>query len=584
MKTHIILFSIILLPFFLWGQTTVVTGKSAPKKVVVSRQRGVKTEPVTEVKKEVKGITKIKDLPDLIITNEQFVDVNGNNIIDAGERNAIKFNVQNIGIGSALKVQVKAGLKNPVAGILFNPLVDLGDISPEGIKEVSLPVISGVTLENGLAEFKIEVIEDRGLDAFPLEMKVETQGFLPPDVLVTDAAFSTDDGGVIKLNYPITLKVIVQNIGRGTASDVNATFSFVNDNCLLLGDAEAFNLGVLNKGESKQLEFLFTANRRYTMNQIPIKIHLTERLGKYAKDTVVAVGLDQKLMAKSEVVIQGVKTIDSNITLASLSSDVDKNIPENSIKYPNRFALIIGNEDYNKYQSGINTEMNVAFARNDANIFKEYVVKTFGLPENNVLFLKDATTGEMNQKIDLVSKFAAKAGDSSEIIFYYAGHGLPDENTKIPYLIPVDVSGTNISMAIKLSDVYKKLTESGARKVSVFLDACFSGGGRESGLLAARSIKVKPKDDMLTGKIVVFSASSGEQSALPYSEKQHGIFTYFLLKKLQESHGDVTYGEMANYVKKQVSLESLKINQKEQDPVVNISADVSTNWEKWIVK
>ena len=92
---------------------------------------------------------------------------------------------------------------------------------------------------------------------------------------------------------------------------------------------------------------------------------------------------------------------------------------------------------------------------------------------------------------------------------------------------------------------------------------------------------MKPTEENLSGNIVVFSATSGEQTALPISKEKHGIYTYFLLKKLQETSGDITYGELAEYLAKTVSLESLKINQKDQDPTVQTSQEVSSIWKSW---
>ena len=269
------------------------------------------------------------------------------------------------------------------------------------------------------------------------------------------------------------------------------------------------------------------------------------------------------------------------LKLPHLSSEVDKNIPINKTKQTYRYALIIGNEDYARYQKGLNSETNVEFARNDAAIFKDYAVKTLGVDDMNAHLLLDATAGEISQKIDLITKLASKSGEQAELIFYYAGHGLPDEETKTPYLIPVDVTGTNLTAAIKLEDIYKKLAESGAGRVTVFLDACFSGGARDAGLIAARSVKVKAKENLVTGNVVVFTASSGEQSAMPYDKEQHGMFTYFLLKKLKESKGNITYSALADYISSNVSIESLRVNQKEQDPKVNVSPDIENVWKNW---
>ena len=264
----------------------------------------------------------------------------------------------------------------------------------------------------------------------------------------------------------------------------------------------------------------------------------------------------------------------------SLGSKVDVNFPSNP-KVENRYALIIGNEDYTSYQSGLSTEQNVDFAENDAKTFKQYALKTLGVKVENLYYLKNATAGQMKQKITLVSKIMNQVGSDAELIFYYAGHGYPDELTKVPYLIPVDISASDLSSAINLSDLYKTFSESKAKKITVFLDACFSGGARSQGLVASRGIKISPKEDNLNGNLVVFSASSDKQSSLPYNEQAHGMFTYFLLDKLQSSRGKCTYSELFNYVNQKVSLNALKINEKEQNPKVNTSQNVNEDWGSW---
>jgi len=266
--------------------------------------------------------------------------------------------------------------------------------------------------------------------------------------------------------------------------------------------------------------------------------------------------------------------------ILSLGSKVDVNFPSNP-KVENRYALIIGNEDYTSYQSGLSTEQNVDFAENDAKTFKQYALKTLGVKVENLYYLKNATAGQMKQKITLVSKIMNQLGSDAELIFYYAGHGYPDELTKVPYLIPVDISASDLSSAINLSDLYRTFSESKAKKITVFLDACFTGGARSQGLVASRGIKISPKKDNLNGNLVVFSASSDKQSSLPYYEQAHGMFTYFLLDKLQSSRGKCTYSELFDYVNQKVSLNALKINEKEQNPKVNTSQNVNEDWGNW---
>jgi hypothetical protein len=263
--------------------------------------------------------------------------------------------------------------------------------------------------------------------------------------------------------------------------------------------------------------------------------------------------------------------------------DVDNDIPITSETRSNTYALIIGNEDYSSFQTGLSTEVNVDFALNDAKVFKEYCTKTLGIPEKQVKLLPNATAGQMSQGLAWLSNLARVDNGKAELVFYYSGHGLPDEQTKEPYLIPVDISGNNVTLAIKLSDVYAKLNEYPSKKISVFLDACFSGGARNQGLIAMKGVKVKPKEDMITGNMVVLSSSTGEESSGVYREKQHGYMTYFLLKKLQETKGDITYKDLADYVVESVKKETA-LEGKIQTPQCNYSPSIENIWLNWRMK
>jgi tetratricopeptide (TPR) repeat protein len=263
------------------------------------------------------------------------------------------------------------------------------------------------------------------------------------------------------------------------------------------------------------------------------------------------------------------------------TADVDFNIPTSGYFDKYSFALIFGNEDYTTNQSGLNTEVNVEFAQNDAYVFKLYAERILGVPESNIMFYTNATSGMMSQAITKFILLMEKTGGKGTFYFYYAGHGLPHEETKEPYLIPSDMNGRSLKGAISLNDLYHKMKKVEAQKITFFIDACFSGGARKSPLLAARGVKIQPKAPNLKGPLFVFTASSEDQSALPYEEKKHGMFTYYLLKKLKETVGNITYKELAEYVKEQVDIESLMINDKEQTPFIGISPTIAKKWENW---
>ena len=147
--------------------------------------------------------------------------------------------------------------------------------------------------------------------------------------------------------------------------------------------------------------------------------------------------------------------------------------------------------------------------------------------------------------------------------------------------MPVDVSGRFVKLGIPLKEFYSQFTEYPAERVTVFIDACFSGGARNQGLIASRGVKITPKNESVKGNMVVFAASDADESALPYSQKNHGLFTYHLLQKLKETDGALTYKDLSEYMEQRVSLEAVIINSKEQHPKTILSPDVIETWQTW---
>jgi len=117
------------------------------------------------------------------------------------------------------------------------------------------------------------------------------------------------------------------------------------------------------------------------------------------------------------------------------------------------------------------------------------------------------------------------------------------------------------------------------------MDACFSGSQRSGDMLAsARGVRISVKPGAPVGNMVVFSAAQGDETAYPYREKGHGLFTYFLLKKLQETKGDVTLSELGNYIVTNVNQYSILVNNKSQTPTVTPSISIEDKWRNLKLK
>lgn len=253
-------------------------------------------------------------------------------------------------------------------------------------------------------------------------------------------------------------------------------------------------------------------------------------------------------------------------------SDVDENIPMVKPTATKTLALVIANENYSNVGK-------VEFAINDGKRFREYCTKVLGIPEENVMYYADCTLGSINNALYNLRQRVEMLGDGVDVIVYYAGHGFPDEETKDAYLLPVDGDAMSTKSAMPLKEFYSELAGSGARDIMVFLDACFSGNSRDDkSLVASRGVELKPRVATPEGNMFVLSATSDKQTALPYRDKYHGLFTYYLLKKLQESKGRVTLQQLSDYVKKNVGQASVTVNRKIQTPSATLSGTMRESW------
>lgn len=258
-------------------------------------------------------------------------------------------------------------------------------------------------------------------------------------------------------------------------------------------------------------------------------------------------------------------------------SDVDQDVPETGNRMTDTYALIIGNEKYKKVGG-------VPFAVSDARSFNNYCIKTLGIPSQNIHKVENATMGDMKDEIAWIRKAVQSKADYNEaanVIVYYAGHGVPNEETHDAFLLPVDGNGTNTEIAISLKEFYDQLNEMPADRITVFLDACFSGSNRNNEQINKdRGVVIKPRPVEVSGNnMVVFSATQGDQTAQAYDEKNHGTFTYFLLKKLQETEGNVSYGELSSYLEKNVRQRSISLG-KEQTPTTKPSESLKDKWQR----
>lgn len=263
------------------------------------------------------------------------------------------------------------------------------------------------------------------------------------------------------------------------------------------------------------------------------------------------------------------------------TSDVDVNIPQNDSSLINKdlFVVAIGNEEYSD-----KTISSVKYASNDVSIFTEYCQQTLSVSKDHIHMLINATQSQIKHEISWLQKVSTVYGGTAKFIFYYAGHGIPDEVSKESYILPVDCYANDLSTAYSLKGLYADLSKLDTENVIVFLDACFSGMSRNGTFLSnSRGVVIKPSSTIPQKEsLYVLSATHEAETAYPYEEQQHGLFTYYLLKKIQKSSECLTLNELSDYVIENVKKTSVVINGKTQTPTIITSH--KKRWENYRLK
>jgi hypothetical protein len=531
-------------------------------------------------------------IPKLDIT-AKLIEPSGNNLLDGNENGLIQLNVINSGTGNAKDIRIKMNSDIDDSGINFDKSYYLSGLAAGKEQIVNLKINAAKTLKDGEVNLNIETSEYKGFNPAAVKLKFNTQKFQSPNLVFREVSIKElagNNNNIIENNEIIEANVLIQNIGQGVANTTIANFNFSGDNNIVSTNPSEITqiLGEIPPGKDTIIKLSFAINNKYDgANILPIKIKLSEAFNEYGGEFPLNLELKKVIQAAKTINIDGEYSKTTIINEASLSSDVDKNIPLDTTTNNYKYALIIGNENYNKYQSGLKSESNVEFAVNDAFAFKKYAESALGIPQDHITYITDALSTKMKSELD---KLVALSNIESmkkniEIIFYYAGHGFPDKETEKGYLIPVDVTGSSVTDGIALTELYKKLSNENIKKASIFLDACFSGGGRNEGIAPGRGIMIKSKDEEIqNGNLVVFTASSGDQKSFAFKEKGHGMFTYYLLKKLQETKGNASFDELSKYIKDNVEQNSLLKNNSLQNPSILVSSKIGDIWKNWSLK
>ncbi len=515
--------------------------------------------------------------PSLELTMK-LAEPSGNNILDGGESGSLILTVRNSGLGEAMDVKGEIVAREAAGQLEFPRLIAFGNIAPGASVTKEVAVRAGEDVRGGDAAFQATVREANGFDADPLRVAFQVRPFEPPRLVVADMGIEDASGNSrVEPMENVEVTARVQNVGHGAARKV--TVDVVTGTNVYMGGERIthFDLGNLDPGQHRDVKVLFYTNKRIGNGEkIPISLDIREARGRFNVSQPLQLAMNAPQRAVQELVVKGNERRRDEIQLATgLSVDVDVNVPAGKGAGPDDVAVVIGNRHYSA--RGV---PEVSYADRDARMMKEYLVRTFNFAPENIIYEEDAPLSKFNEIFGTEKSrgklFNYVKRDVSKIFIYYVGHGAPDLESGEAYFVPVDGNPQYIAAnGYRLQLFYDNLGKVPARRVTVVLDACFSGnsaGGLLFKNISPTLLKVK-KDYQGPRNATIMTSAGVDQVSSWYPDKRHSLFTYYFLKGIQgeadkTGDGRITVGEIRDYLGDRVPHWARRISAVEQTPVV----------------
>ncbi len=228
-------------------------------------------------------------------------------------------------------------------------------------------------------------------------------------------------------------------------------------------------------------------------------------------------------------------------TTAAVAPSGSLTIPTESaaLDYGRYYAVVIGNNAYKKLP-----KLNIAVG--DARAVAAVLERDYGF---SVSLLTDANEEAV---IGTLANLRRTLTPQDNLLIYYAGHGVYDEEAERGYWLPVDADADNRSNWISTADVTDMLKAIRAKHVMVVADSCYSGSLTRG--LAIGSGSAGYVQDILKRRARTVLTSGGLEPVLDAGGGENSVFAKAFLDALRANAGVIEGEGVYRQVREQVVL------------------------------
>lgn len=308
------------------------------------------------------------------------------------------------------------------------------------------------------------------------------------------------------------------------------------------------------------------------------------RYRRVSLEFIVHGAFDSRILEMNEKLIND-QYVDYNVPILPSSTNKDM------------YVLIIANEHYDAPLP------DCQYAENDGEMMRQYCIKTLGVPERHVRLLNNIGIDDLQSDgIRWLKDITVATRGAANILVYYSGHGFSDADYK-PYLLfpDFDVSliktwrgkteldpdayltkretSTILQHALSLDTLCAWFNRVANTGITFIVDAGFNGTQRSGEpLFNVKRSNARLKGLRIRNDIVILAAADVNKTAYSFDEQRHGFLTYFILKELKRTKGNLSYGELYKQILQNLGYES-SLQGKLQEPIIISGGKTKDNWE-----
>ena len=276
-----------------------------------------------------------------------------------------------------------------------------------------------------------------------------------------------------------------------------------------------------------------------------------------------------------------------------VSEDIKEDVPNSGKENNSTYVFVLKS---NGYSCGDGCWCNYG-RREDYLLFNEYCNKTLGIPQNHIKVISAVSDDSVMACINAIKDCSRKCNGELNVIFLYYGFAVRVLHPVICdyYLSPLDDEGFDFT----INQLFDELGKIKTRYTFCLIDAA-----RNYNCLSLQSARIKINDEdeesipPKKGSTVRIKPQGGNNSRLKKliqdnlvvialddisgdKYKNHScddLVSYYFLKKLQQTRGDVSLGDLYDYINYNVRRVSFEKTGEFQTPAVMVSPNLLSTW------